>query len=75
MIGADPPPLTEPVMVNDVFVTGAAVESSKHVVRIVGWVEMPYLTGETEERRIVVRFVIPLDAAPKLRDDLARHLK
>lgn len=66
--------LTEPVIVQDVFVTGAAVESSSHVMRIVGWVQLPYLSGDAEERRIVVRFVMPTDAAVKLLDDMVKHL-
>lgn len=69
------PKLTEPAPVADVFVTGAAVESSKHVIRIVGWVELPFLSGEVEERRIIVRFVLPVDAAGRLVDELNRHLR
>lgn len=65
---------TEPNVIPDVFVTGAAVESSNHIVRIVGWVQLPYLSGDAEERRIVVRFVMAADVAIGLRDDLIKHL-
>lgn len=66
--------LTEPSIVDDVFVTGAAVEISDHVVRVVGWVQLPHLAGDAKERRIVVRFVMPLDVAVRLRDEMAKRL-
>lgn len=68
------PPLTEPVLISDVFATGAAVESDSYVVRIVGWVEIPHVSGVAEERRVVMRFVMPMAAARELRDALAERL-
>lgn len=53
------PPLTEPVIITCVFVTGTAVEVANNHIRIVGWVQMPAIGGETEERRIAVRFAMP----------------
>jgi hypothetical protein len=68
-------PLTEPVMVDCLYVTGTAIESDEHVVRIVGWVEMPHLMGsETEERRIVVRVAMAAPTARDLCDDLKGRL-
>ena len=60
------PPLNEPLIVPCLFVTGAAVERTQHVVRLVGWLATPDFGGETRERRIVVRIALPLDAARKL---------
>lgn len=67
---APDPPLTEPRVVDCLFVTGTAIEISPHTVRIIGWVQLPMLGGEMDERRIVVRFAMPRDAAELLRDDL-----
>lgn len=72
---APEPPLTEPLIVPCLFVTGAAIERTAHVIRIIGWTATPSLGGEMEERRIVVRFAIPLDAARWLRDQLAKALR
>jgi hypothetical protein len=69
------PPLTEPLIVSCVYITGAAVEAAKHVVRVVGWVQLPQLGGEMDERRISVRFAMPIDAARALRDDLNKKLR
>lgn len=66
--------LTEPVTVQDVFVTGAAVESTEHVLRVVGWVALPYLSGDETERRIVVRFVMPIDGARTFSRGMREHL-
>lgn len=51
-------PLTEPEIVPCLYVTGLAIEIADAVVRFVGWVHLPALGGETEERRIVVRFAV-----------------
>ena len=67
----DPPPLTEPLIVSCIFVTGAAVERTQHVVRLVGWLTTPDLGGEAIERRIVVRFAMPIDAARRLAREIA----
>lgn len=53
---ADDPPLTEPMIVPCLYVTGWAVEASEAgAVRLVGFVQMPRIGGEMDERRIVVR--------------------
>lgn len=64
------PPLTEDTGVPCLFVTGAAVEVTRYVMRVVGWVLLPEIGGETEERRIVVRFAMPLDKARVLMSDM-----
>jgi hypothetical protein len=53
---SDEPPLTEPVIVPCLYVTGFAVEASEAgAVRLVGTVALPRIGGEMDERRIVVR--------------------
>lgn len=69
------PPLTEPLIVPCLYVTGAAVERADHAVRIVGWVHLPVLGGETDERRIVIRFAMPIDSARKLSHALASIMR
>ncbi len=62
-IEAPDPPLTEPLIVPCLFATGAGVERTPHSLRLVFWVHTPNLGGEAEERRIVARLALPLDAA------------
>lgn len=69
-----PPPLTEPVIIPCLYVTGLAVEVTRHAVRLVGFVELPDLGGETHERRIAGRLAMTLEAALALRDDLSAVL-
>lgn len=68
-------PLTEPVIIDCVYVTGATIEADDNVVRIVCWTTMPDLGGEMAERRITVRMAMPIGAARALRNDLAARLK
>jgi hypothetical protein len=49
------PPLTEPEIVQCLYVTGIGIEIADSVVRFVGWVSLPTLGGEMDERRIVMR--------------------
>lgn len=69
------PPLTEPIVISCVYVTGTAIDLSEHVVRIVGWVHVPNIGGEAEERRITVRFAMPIDAARALREGMNKALR
>ncbi len=69
-VHAPDPPLTEPHVVTCVYVTGVAIEVSRHVVRFIGWTQLPNLGGEMDERRIVVRFAMPVNAAKQLLRDL-----
>lgn len=71
---APQPPLTESVPVPCLFVTGLALEFTRHTVRVIGWVQLPNLGGEMDERRIVTRFVMPLDVARQLRDDMNKTM-
>lgn len=66
------PPLSEPLVVPCLFITGMAIEPSDYVIRLVGWVQLPMLGGEADERRIVIRFVMPIDAARGLRNGLTK---
>lgn len=71
---ADSPPLTEPEVIPCVFLTGGAIEAGESTVRFVGWVQLPMLGGETEERRIQVRFAMPVDNATALYRALGSEL-
>lgn len=51
--------LTEPVIVQEVFITGTAVEAGSGYLRIIGWTQVPNLGGEMQESRIAVRAVGP----------------
>jgi len=68
-------PLVEHVQVPCLYVTGLAIEADDHVVRLVGWVAMPDLGGETVERRIVARLAMPIITARRMRDALNARLK
>lgn len=66
---------TEPLIVPCLYVTGAAIDASDiTTVRVVGWVSLPHITGETAERRIVVRFAMPNDAGRALANALRKAL-
>lgn len=52
------PPLTEPTICPCLFITGGAFEISEGSIRLVAWVEMPDLGGQTRERRIVARIAM-----------------
>jgi hypothetical protein len=66
-------PLTEPNTIPCLYITGIGLEISD-VVRVVGWVHLPALGGETEERRIVVRFAISNTQARNLQTTLKKGL-
>lgn len=68
------PPLTEPTIVGCVFVTGMGVEIADDVVRFVGWNHLPALSSESEERRIVVRYVMSNSQARSFLSVLRRGL-
>lgn len=48
-------PLTEPEIIQCLYITGIGIEIADAVVRLVGWVSVPSMGGESEERRIVMR--------------------
>jgi hypothetical protein len=56
--GTEEAPMTEPVIVPCLFITGMAFEVSHGSVRIVAWCEMPDLGGEMRERRVVARLAM-----------------
>jgi hypothetical protein len=70
------PPLTEPIFVQCLFITGTHVDAGDGYVRVIGWSHIPQMGGETEERRIAVRFSMPIDTAKELEKLLRRaHAK
>jgi hypothetical protein len=68
------PPLTEPLIVQDLIITGAEIEADQHLVRFVGWALAKTGKLEPAERRIVVRLAMPIDAAREIWADLADAL-
>jgi hypothetical protein len=62
------PPLSEPVIVMDIFVSGFDLERLNGDIRLTGWV-----THE-EEHRIVARLVIPDGTCRALARDLRKAL-
>ncbi len=68
-------PLTEPVIVPCLYLTGGEIEIGAGVVRFVGWTQMPGLGGQTEERRIEVRFALPVEEARRLAAKLQHELR
>jgi hypothetical protein len=70
----DVPPLSEPLILQDLVITGAEIEADRHLVRFVGWTLAK--TGNiAAERRIVARLAMPIDAARGLWADLAGALR
>ena len=68
------PPLTEPRIVNCLWITGRGIEWDG-AVRIVGWTLCPRMGGETEERRIVLRAAMDMRTARKLAHDLRERAR
>lgn len=64
----DDPPLTEPIIITDVFATGVDVERVNGEVRLTAWVT------HSDEHRIVNRLVLPDGVARALARDLRKAL-
>lgn len=62
------PPLTEPIIVQDVFATGVDIERVDGEVRLIAWVT------HGEEHRIVNRLVLPDAVTRALIRDLRKAL-
>jgi hypothetical protein len=69
------PPLTEPLIVPDLVITGAEIEADQHLVRLVGWTLAKIGNLDPAERRIVVRLGVPIDVARVIWADLADALR
>lgn len=68
------PPLTEPKVVATIYMTGIKVDDGGHVLRFTGWELMDSEDEATAERRVVLRFAMPIDEARKLMRELAKKL-
>lgn len=68
------PPITEPEIVHWLFSTGTEVEFTEHFARIVAWVDIPRLSTELPERRVVARLVMPDNVARELTRQMRRGL-
>jgi hypothetical protein len=64
------PQPSEPLPVADPIVTGLAMDIGRHVVRFLGWVDLPDAAGLPRERRIVTRFSMPIDVALEFRAEV-----
>jgi hypothetical protein len=51
-------------------VTGCTVEADDHSARIIAWERIPDPGAEMQERRIVIRFAMPMPAARALKKAL-----
>ncbi|MBN9534835.1 MAG: hypothetical protein J0H10_15935 [Alphaproteobacteria bacterium] len=69
------PPLSEPALIDCVYVTGMGIEIADNVVRFVGWNHLPVLASEHEERRIVVRFAMSVAQVRNLMSVLRRGME
>ena len=81
------PPITEPVIVDCLYSTGASVERVPHAVSMTFWVHTPEIgtdddgeyeaafTGDSGERGIVARLAMPLDVARVFATSITRALK
>jgi len=68
-------PLTEPLIISCVYCNGIDVTPEGEVLRMVGWVVIPSLGGETEERRIVARLVMSRTAAGNLAQSITANIR
>ena len=69
------PILTEPLIVQDLFITGVEIEAAQHFARFVGWTLSKTDKRDTPERRIVMRLALPIDVAREIWADLADALR
>lgn len=69
-------PITEPIVINSVFITGGVIEVTDTCLRLVCWEQTIGLCGESAERRIVMRIAMSTttarDIAAGLRKTLAK---
>jgi hypothetical protein len=50
------------------------VDADEHDLRLTAWTNIPFLGGQEAERRIIVRFAMPINAARALRTELNKTL-
>jgi hypothetical protein len=67
------PPLSEPLIIHDLVISGVEIEADRHIVRFVGWT-LAKAGCVLAERRIVVRLAMPIDAAREIWANLADAL-
>jgi hypothetical protein len=69
------PILTEPLIVQDLFITGVEIEAAQHFVRFIGWTLSRTDKRDAPERRIVAWLAMPIDVAREIWADLADALR
>jgi hypothetical protein len=69
------PPLIEPEIIQDVLLNGGAMTVEDGMLRVVGWIKPFWVAGgEPSERRVVVRFSMPLAAAQRFYKSMGTSL-
>ncbi|WP_119270883.1 hypothetical protein [Taklimakanibacter deserti] len=66
--------LTEPTPIPCLLVSGWDIEIIGGTVRLIGWVELPYIGGQTKERRIIARHAMTDEAGRLLMSRLRKKL-
>ena len=56
-------PLTEPMIAQCLYCTGAGIERVAHAIQFIFWTRTPPFAGDPGERRICARIAMPLDDA------------
>lgn len=67
-------PLSEPLIIQCLSVSGVVVKTDDNVVNFVGWSATPTGDGNPPDRRIVIRFDMPVNAIRPLRDALTKAI-
>ncbi len=57
------PPFTEPELIPIVYISGGAVVVGDNLMTFTGWTDMSGIPGGENERRMQVRFAMPVSAA------------
>lgn len=69
-------PLTEPLIVPVLSVSGFDLRTDDHIMHFVGWVATPAVAGDgtSAERRIVMRFDMSIDSVRPFRDAVTKSI-
>lgn len=68
-------PLTEPTIIPCPYVNGMQAILDGPVLRFVGWTTVPAMGGETDERRICIRFAMPVPAVRECQAKVAELVR
>ncbi len=68
-------PLTEPLIAQCLYCTGAGIERVAHAIQFIFWTHTPPLSDDPGERRIAARIAMPLDSARVFAREIAAALR